>query len=44
MLGQSLGMKKKMRVPPPPGVCLSVQTAYKWAFVLVGFCPSGVLS
>ena len=52
MLGPSLRMKK-MRVPPPlPPISwdlsissnLSLLNAYKWAFVLVGFCPSGLLS
>ena len=47
MLGQSLHMKKKMRVPPwvlSISSNLSLLNAYKWAFVLVGFCPSGLLS
>ena len=40
---------RKMRAPPPPwGLSvssnLSLLNAYKWAFVLVGFCPSGLLS
>ena len=44
---------EKMRVPPSPwrmSVRLSISSnlsllnAYKWAFVLVGFCPSGLLS
>ena len=52
MLGPSLRMKK-MRVPPPPPPIpwdlsissnLSLLNAYKWAFVLVGFCSSGLLS
>ena len=39
----------EMRVPPTPwGLSissnLSLLNAYKWAFVLVGFCPSGLLS
>ena len=38
--------EEKMRVPPSSGVCsnLPLLNAYKWAFVLVGFCPSGLLS
>ena len=40
--------EEKMRVPPPPHLSissnLSLLNAYKWAFVLVGFCPSGLLS
>ena len=41
--------EEKMIVPPLPlGLSissnLSVLNAYKWAFVLVGFCPSGLLS
>ena len=42
--------EEKMRVPPPPSRDLSISSnisllnAYKWAFVLVGFCPSGLLS
>ena len=40
-------MYEEMRVPPwglsiSPN--LSLLNAYKWAFVLVGFCPSGLLS
>ena len=47
MLGLSLRMKKKMRVPPL-GFCPSGLLS-KWGFFLVGycpvgFCPSGLLS
>ena len=40
---------EQIRVPPPTwGLSissnLSLINAYKWAFVLVGFCPSGLLS
>ena len=49
MLGQSLRMKNK-KVPPHTHTDFSINSnlslfnAYKWAFVLVGFCPSGLLS
>ena len=39
--------EEKMRVPPwglSISSNLSLLNAYKWAFVLVGFCPSGLLS
>ena len=47
--GPELTYKEKMRITPTPW-CLSISSnlsllnAYKWAFVLVGFCPSGLLS
>ena len=49
MLGPSLCIKKNESTPPPPlglsiSTNLSLLNAYKWAFVLVGFCPSGLLS
>ena len=43
-------MKKKNESTPPPLYGLSISSnlsllnAYKWAFVLVGFCPSWLLS
>ena len=42
--------EEKIIVPPPLPLGLSISSnlsllnAYKWAFVLVGFCPSGLLS
>ena len=42
--------EEKVIVPPPLPLGLSISSnlsvlnAYKWAFVLVGFCPSGLLS
>ena len=40
--------EKNDSTPLPLGLSinsnLSVLNAYKWAFVLVGFCPSGLLS
>ena len=39
--------EEKMRVPPwglSISSNLSLLNAYKWAFVLVGVCPSGLLS
>ena len=50
MLGPIQHMKKKSRVPPPPpGVCRQFKLHIsgllsQWAFVPVGFCPSGLLS
>ena len=38
---------EKLRVPPPhppPLDFVHLLNVYKWAFVLVGFCPSGLLS
>ena len=41
-------MKKKREYPLPWGLSinsnLSLLNTYKWAFVLVGFCPGGLLS
>ena len=47
--GREPTYQEKMRVPPPPldlsiSSNLSLLNAHKWAFVLVGFCPSGLLS
>ena len=40
--------EERMRVPRPWGLSissnLSLLNAYKWAFVLVSHCPSGLLS
>ena len=47
MLDPSLHIEEKMRVHLP-GLSISTNpsllNAYKWAFVLVGFWPSGLLS
>ena len=46
MLGPSLHMKENESTPSGLSISsnLSLLNAYKWAFVLVGFCPSGLLS
>ena len=46
MLGPSLHMKKNESTPSGLSISsnLYLLNANKWAFVLVGFCPSGLLS
>ena len=50
MLGLRMKPTYEKKMTPPPHVGLSISAnlsllnAYKWAFVPVGFCPSGLLS
>ena len=47
MLGPCQTYEEKMIIPTPWGLSISsnisLLNAYKWVFVLVGFCPSGLV-